>query len=152
MVMKLARNSDALSGSTQLILNLLFILAITIISFGLARIILSRSPLDETAIPIASIPLAILISGLIFLSISRLSRRSSKGENENENEREAIKGVVSEIAEIKGRNGLTCFRLKINDRSYELPLLPETYFLLNLHEGERVIIPLTQEVRRYLGS
>ncbi len=134
-------------GTTFFILNLLFILIIAIISFELARVILTMIGLDETTVIIGSLPVAIFISSLIFITIGRLIRRGF-----NEIEDEAITGTVSEIAEMKGKNGLTYFKFKVNGRIYELPLLPETYFLLDLRAGEKVIIPLTQEVRRYIST
>ncbi len=122
------------------ILNLLFIIPAAILSFELAKILLVNT--NEKAIPIALIPAAMLIFSLIFLFAHKSKTRNTVDS--------AIKAVVSEISEIKGKNGLTYFKLKINNQIYEVPLLPETYFLVNIHKGERVSIPLTQDLRRYL--
>jgi hypothetical protein len=130
------------SSLAKYTLNLLFILAAATICFELAKILLSNTALDEKAIQFILLPAIMLIFSLIFLASSK-----SKGKSMDSN---AIKGVVSEISEFKGKNGLTYFKLKINNQTYEVPFLPETYYLVNTHKGERVSIPLTQDLRKYL--
>ncbi|MEM2924467.1 MAG: hypothetical protein QXJ68_02105 [Methanocellales archaeon] len=129
--------------SLAYVLNLLFLIAAAVFSFELTRILLVNINLDEKIIHLALIPIAILIFSLIFLATRKSMSKDAFDSN-------AIRGIVSEISEIKGKNGLTYFKIKINNQIYEVPLLPETYYLVNTHKGERISIPLTPDLRRYL--